>query len=337
MKLKIANRFIFTDKKTILSKIIIFAGILFSLNLYGETGESIYAPDISNPFHDIFNLYFNNEKKTAINLLKKQFKSRTNKNQAYINYGLIQELEKNYAEAEKYYRMALANNERISILFLFNLYSNYDKDKMLPLLNALHKHQESYWILYEKAVHYIGSNDSDRAIETLSEAIDNGFPSADLLSNDPAFNSIRNTFKFKWLVRRAEKNRSRSRSILQEIKLAEHRFKSNKPYGISRELEEASKYEKQGKDKKALNILKSSLKTNLSFRDKSITLFWLARINAKTGNDRASREYLREFSEHISGPSNDDTGYRDLISPLYKDIISNDRNLKNIYGGAGNE
>ena len=336
-KLKMGNRFNFNNKKPILAKLMIIAGILFSLNLYGETSESTYAPDISNPFYDIFNLYFNNEKKSAINLLKKQFKNKKYRNQAYINYGLIHEFEKNYAEAEKYYRLALAYNERISILFLFNLYNNYEKNKVLPLLSSVYKHEQSYWILYEKAVHYIENNDTDRAVEALSEAVDNGFPSTDLLNNDPAFSSIKNSFKFKWLVHRAEKNRSRSRSILKEMELAEHSYKSNKPYGMSRDLEEAANLEKSGKDKKALNILLSLLKTNLSFRDKSITLFWLARINAKLGKNKISKEYLHQFTEHISGQSNDNTGYKELIAPLHRDVILNDRSLRNISGDISNE
>jgi tetratricopeptide (TPR) repeat protein len=331
MNHKMANRFILINKKTICSKILLFAGILFSLNLYGDPGDSKYVPDITNPFHDIFNLYFSNNEKEAVKLLKKQFNNRKLKNQAYLNFGLIQEFEKNYSEAEKYYRMALANNEKISILYLNNLYRNYNKDKLLPLLDAVQNNEDSWWILYEKAAYYIETGDKDKAVACLSEAIDKGFSSVDLLNNDPAFDKIKNTFKFKWLIHRAKNNYLKSTSIIQKMEEAEYEYKKDKPFGIIRELDAASNYEKTGKDKKALNILESLLKSKLSFRDKSTTLFWLARINARIGEEKTAKKYLREFTDYISGQEKDNTGYKTLLAPVYKDIILNDEYLKKMY------
>jgi tetratricopeptide (TPR) repeat protein len=337
MKLKMANRFIFNNKKTILTRaVILFAGILIALNLHGDSsgdsGANNYAPDITNPFHDIFNLYFNNEKKEASNFLKKLFNNKKLKNQAYINYGLIQELEKNYPEAEKYYKMALANNEKISILYLNNLYKNYDKEKLLPLLSTVKNHEENYWTLYEQSIYYLEIDDGDKALGCLSEAIDKGFSSVDLLQNDPSFNNIKNTFKFKWLVHRAKNNIIKSKSIIQKLKETEYKFLSDKIYGVSRELDAATNYEKAGKDNKALNILESLLQSKLSFRDRSTTLFWLARINARIGNEKTAKQYLRDFTNYVSGQEKDDTGYKDLIFAVYKDIIANDESLKKISG-----
>jgi tetratricopeptide (TPR) repeat protein len=331
MNLKMANRIIVNNKKSIFARIIVFSWILFSLNLYGDTGDCKYIQDITNPFHDIFNLYFSNNEKEAVNLLKKQFNNKKIKNQAYINYGLIREYKTSYEEAEKYYRIALANNEKLSILYLYNLYKNYDKDKLLPLLSALQNHEDSLWMLYEKAAHYIEIDDKDKALDCLSQAIDKGFSSVDLLNNDPAFNKIKNTFKFKWLIHRIKNNYSKSNSIIQKMKETEYEFKKDKPYGLIRELEEASNYEKAGEDKKALNVLESLQQSKLTFRDKSTTLFWLARINARIGKEKASKQYLAEFTDFVSGHVKDETGYKALISPVYKDIIANDANLKKIY------
>ncbi|MBN2402419.1 MAG: tetratricopeptide repeat protein [Spirochaetes bacterium] len=332
MKFKIANRFSIIKKNNICSRIILFAGIFFVLNLHGHSGVNNYAPDITNPFHDVFNLYFNNLKKEAVNLLKKQFKNKRLKSQAYINYGLIQEFESNYAEAEKYYRMALSDNEKTAVLYLYNFYKNYDKEKIMPLLLAVQKNENNYWILYEQAVFYIENSEKDKAFDCLSEAVDKGFSSADLLFNDPAFNEIKNTIKFKWIVHKSKKNYSKSASITQKSKESDYEYKKDKPYDINADLITASELEKAGNEKQALNILTSLLKSKLSFRDRSIALFWSARLSARTGREKKAEQYLREFNNHISGQEKDETGYRDLITLVYKDIISNAESLKRIAG-----
>ncbi len=301
------------------------------MNLYGDPGDSKYIPDTSNPFHDVFYMYFSNNKKEAVNLLKKQFNKRKLKYHAYLNYGLVNEYERNYSEAEKYYRMALANNEKLSILYLSNLYNNYDKNKLLPLMTAFEFHKEGIWALYEKAAYYNLTGDKNKAVECLSQAVEKGFSSADLLNNDPAFNNIKNTFRFKWLVHGAKNNYSKKNSINQKMDEAEHEYKKDKPYGLIRELETASNFEKAGKEKAALNVLESLLQSKIPFRDRSTALFRLARINAKIGNEKAAKKYLTGFTEYVSGQKNDETGFKDLIAPVYKDIMANDIYLRKIY------
>lgn len=323
------NRII-NNKKIICSRIILFSGIFLSLNLYGDTANNKFIPDLTNPFHDIFNLYFSNNKKEAAALLKKQFNNKKLKDQAYINYGLLNEYDENYTEAEKYYRMALADNEKLSVIYLFNLYKNYDKDKLLPLLSAPQNREDSVWMLYEKAAHYSETDDKDKALASLTEAIDKGFSSADLLNNDPAFNNIKNSFKFKWLSHKAKNNYSKANSIIQKMNEIQFEYTKDKLYGLNRELETASNFEKSGRDKNALNVLELLLQSKLSFRDRSTALFWLARINARTGKEKAAKKYLTEFTDFISGQTKDETGYKELIAPVYKDIIANDPYLKKI-------
>jgi hypothetical protein len=96
------------------------------------------------------------------------------------------------------------------------------------------------------------------------------------------------------------------------------------------ELDIAAYYEKTGKEKKALNILNSLVNSKISFRDKSIALFWLARINAKNNEKKIAKQYLKDFTEHISGQEKDTTGYKNIIAQVYKDIIINDEHLKKI-------
>ncbi|MFH0975582.1 MAG: hypothetical protein V1874_07335 [Spirochaetota bacterium] len=323
-----------TNRKILYSKkikaVIFAASMFFALRLHGESASDNFAPDITNPFHDVFSLYFSNDKSAAVKLLKKEFSSKRLKNKAYINYGLIQEYENNFPEAEKYYRMALADNERLSILYLNNLYNNYNKDKVLPLLLAVQKNEENCWTLYEQAALHAKAADKDKAFDYLSAAIDMGFSSVDLLNNDPAFDAIKDTFKFSRLKYKAEKNYSRSKSITQIMKYAEYEYENDKPFGTAGELKAASNFEKAGKDKKALGILKSLINSNLSFRDKNIALFWSARLSAKTGEEKDAKKYLNDFIAHISGQEKDKTGYKEIINAVYKDLILNDEYLKKL-------
>ncbi|MBN2040000.1 MAG: hypothetical protein JW864_08170 [Spirochaetes bacterium] len=298
-------------------------------NFYGHTAGSNYFPDISNPFHDVFYSYNNYNKSEAKKLLNRQY-DKFFQNQIYINYGLILEYEENFSEAENYYRKALRNDKNLSITYLHNLYKKHNREKTLPLLFALKKNINSCWIDYEIAVHYAESNDEDKAIEYLSYAIDRGFSSADLLQKDNVFDSIRNRSGFKSLVRKAEKNYRKPDSIAEQMKAAEYEYEEDKPYGMINELRIAAYYENSGRDDKALNILSSLVRSKPAFRDKSIALFRLARINAGKGSRNDARLYLKSFVDHISGEEADDTGYKRLVKLIYKDLILNDRYLSNI-------
>ncbi len=316
-------------KKTIYIKLIFLFSLVFSsLYLHGDSNNN-FTPDTANPFHDVFYFYNYDNKKEAYKILKKQFNNKRLKNQAYINYGLIKEYEGNYSEAEKYYREALNNNEKIAIIYLYNLYNHHGKEKTMRLLAAVQGNTD-VWTLYERAVHFIEDGDSDNAMEYLSQAIENGFSSTDLLINDPAFNGIRNSIKFTQLVNTAKNNYSKSISVLENLKKAKSAYYAGKPYGLIDQLEIAAYYEKTGREKDALEILSSLINSKLTFRDRSITLFWLARISAKINQEKSAKKYLREFINHVSGQEKDKTRFKDIAVAFYKDIILNDVFLKKI-------
>lgn len=303
--------------------------ILLLFNLHGHSAGNDYFPDINNPFHDVFYAYSNYNKGEAKKLLKKQF-NRFFKNQAYINYGLIQEYEAHYPEAENYYRKALKNSEKISITYLYDLYRNHDREKSLPLLFALKNNINNCWIYYEIAVNYAENNDNLKALNYLSRAIDMGFSSTEMLLNDTAFDQMKVDYSFKKLIKKAGKKRDESGSIARRMKAAEYEFEKDKPYGMLNELQIAAYYENSGRYGKAMSILSSLIGSGLSFRDKSITLFWLARMNAKKGRQVAAKKYLNRFIGLIRGNETDSTGFKKLIAPIYTDVILNDRFLRNI-------
>ncbi|MCU0822989.1 MAG: hypothetical protein MUC95_11060 [Spirochaetes bacterium] len=119
-------------------------------------------------------------------------------------------------------------------------------------------------------------------------------------------------------------------SILKKLYLTEFLYAQDKPYGISKELRVASYLEKKGENQKAKEVLVSLLKSNIPFRDRSITLYWLARIEAKEGNNGAARGRLEKFTVHLLSQEHDTTGYKKLVGNIYKDLIKNDIYLQKL-------
>lgn len=332
--MKIANRFIKSLQKIpgrkIFIRTLMILPVLF-LMLINEGRTADYSPDIENPFLDVFYYYFNNDPGNAKKLLKKQFDNPARGTQAYINYGLIMEYEKNYKEAESFYRKALGLNDRTSIVYLYNLYKQYDKSKGMCLLDAVQKNVSGCWADYEKAVYYIEHDDRRMALEGLSAAVKNGFNSPSMLASDPAFADLRNDRQFLYLAHKAKMNYSEKDSLNHALKEAVFRYRLDKPYGMNMELDAAAYLEKTGKDNEAMNVLETMLEKQTGFRDRSIALFWMARIKGRLHEKSAAEKYLKEFINHIHGKEIDETGYKKLIAPIYKDIIMNDRYLKDIH------
>ena len=69
---------------------------------------------------------------------------------------------------------------------------------------------------------------------------------------------------------------------------------------------------------------------NSGNRDKSIALYWLARLEAKIGNPGVARDYLGKFTDHLLSKEPDKTGYKKLIGNIYKDLIKNDVYLQKL-------
>lgn len=332
MNTKIVNRFINIFKKIHKRKILsVFPVLSFLLLMQFHEGFTAdYAPDISNPFLDVFYCYFNNDPGRAKKILKKEFDSASRGTQAYINYGLIMQYEKKYEEAESYYRKALEMNDRSSIVYLYDLYNHYDRSKAACLLDAVGKNIDSCWTDYEKAVCHIEQGDRQQAVDCLMSAVKKGLPSPLLLSADPAFTGLKNDRKFIYILHKAKTNYSDSNSLRSILKDSVFRYRLDKPYGMNMELDAAAYFDKTGRYDKAVDILESMLNKQTGFRDRSIALFWMARIKSRLHENSAAVKYLKEFIAHMHGSEIDDTGYKKLVAPVYKDIIMNDRYLKDI-------
>ncbi len=305
-----------------------FAAALFSLCLYGDSYENA----ASNPIQEIFYNYFNTDKIKARNLIKKYFDNKKYKSQAFINYGYVLEKQGKYSEAEKYYKEAVKNNDDTGIVYLNNLYKS-NKEKKAAFLEELKNNTKSFWPDYEKAAYLIENDETEKSIACLAAAIENGFSSIDLLQNDPAFNKVRDTKAFKELCEKIKKNSAPAVTMSEKLKQAEYEYTIDKPYGKIKNIDIAGIYESTGNDKEALKLLLSIVKSNPGFRDTNIACFRIARIYAKTKQKGKARKFVKMFIDQITGASADTTGYKDLVLPVYKDIIVNDCYLKDIAWG----
>ena len=313
-------------------KIIIILLILFSF-VSLNSHHHIFSHnnfDNNNPFLDIFQLYFNYKPRKAKKLLKKQFNNPILRNRSYLNYGLIQEYEKRYRQAEIYYKKALLCGEDLAFTYLLNLYRKTNSSKYLKLLNTTKMSKMNYWIDYEKAVYFLKHRDMKNGEKHILRAINKGFCSTTLLKKDPVFNQLKDTVLFQRLIRKIKKNCHKKKSLLDELKADEYLYKKDKPYGITNKLRIAVYLEEKGRDKRAEAVLLSILKSRISFRDRSISLFKIARIKAKNSEFSSARSYLKKFADHIRSNEMDKTGYRELIAPIYMDIIKNDKFLKKL-------
>jgi hypothetical protein len=99
---------------------------------------------------------------------------------------------------------------------------------------------------------------------------------------------------------------------------------------MSKEHQVVSYLEKKGENQKAREALNAMIKSDISFRDKSIALYWLARLEAKTDNPGAARDYLNKFTGHLLSNRTDKTGYKKLVGNIYKDLIKNDIYLQKL-------
>ena len=324
-KKAISQRSINLDKRLTIILIIV-------LSLF-ESHHQIYSqirPDPQNPFFDVFYLYYDYQRERAKKILKEQFDNPELKYHAYINYGLINEYEKNYRQAEKYYKLALEEGEKSALMYLLNLYKKHNSVKYIRLLKSIKARESDYWIDYETAVYYLKKRDNKNALKYLRIAIDKDFNSTILLKRDPVFDILRESRAFKRLIRKTRKTSLKRKSLLEQLHNVEYTYRMNKPYGMNRELTIVAYLEKTGRDKEAEEILSSLLKSRIPFRERNMALFWMARIKAKNGKYGYAKKYLEQFIDHIKSGERDNMGYKSLITPIYRDIILNDRYLKSL-------
>jgi len=316
---------LFTNKK---KKVLLLIAFIFF-----ESYSLIHSQDnhiLMNPFHDVFYYYNNNDSRKAKDLLKQLINKNKYKNHALINYGFILQYENKFKKAEKLYLNAHYKNIEIAKIYLLNLYTNWDLSKYQQFLNKIKATESSYWVDYEMAVYYLKRSDQNNAIQYLIEATNKGFNSTLLLMNDPILSPLKDSNVFKKLILKTKKNASKKKSIFQQLKMDKQLFLCNKPYGIIKKLSTVKQLEKKGQDNIAKEILLKLLKSQISFRNRNIALFWMARINAKKGAQNEANWYIKQFEDQILNDCKEKTGYKSLISQVYKDIILNDEHLKKI-------
>ncbi len=303
---------------------------LFGPALFGQGNVHDYKNILDNPLYDASYFYSNYEREKALQLLNSLFDKPEYKTGAYINSGQIMENEKNFKLAEKYYASAFQAGDKISFIYLHNLYNYYNTGKFLKMLQSTGAPETNYWPDYETALYYFKNNDIKTAFKFLRNAVKKGFNSTALLQNEPLFDGIRESASFKQLAETAQYNSTKRTSILKKLLLTEYLSSQDRPYGTSKELQVASYLEKKGEIQKTKETLSALLKLDMTFRDRSIALYWLARLEAKTGNSGAAKESLEKFTAHLLSNEPDKTGYKKLIKKSYMDLIKNDIYLRKL-------
>jgi tetratricopeptide (TPR) repeat protein len=317
--------------RTIATIAVVISISIIVLLTQNMTFSRSYISDLENPFFDVFTLYFYDEKDEAKNRLRQLMGEDKYRTHAYINYGILNEREKNYTGAEAYYRKALKEGDHNSLLYLFSLIDSAFPSKMLSLLDSCSGMDSSrtYWIEYEKAAHYMKANNTEKAFGCLEKAVRSGFYSVQLLSSDPVFGAVRDHPRYAALLRETGNNRSNFRSIKQALEKAEEIFLEKQPYGIAKEL-------KQYLDLDIRRLpaveeqLASLLKTDIQFRDRCVLLYWLAGLRVKKGDISGAQRYLTQFTAMINSGSADKTGFKQVVQAYQKDILHNDPVMKKL-------
>jgi tetratricopeptide (TPR) repeat protein len=318
------------DKTHSNNLLILSLTLLFSLliNNHVTNGVLNFKDDLGNPFYDIFYLYYNDEADKAKKMLRNLFRNREYRHHASINYGLILQNEKKPTNAREYLEKTFTEGERLSIIYLFNLYMNHYDSSYLDLLNLIDTRESSLWLEYEKGIYFLKTNKIEDAKKHLMKAVTMGFSSTDLLKNEKAFDQIRNTKEYTDLLKKVKKNKIITlREKLQKEELIYYR---DKPSGVSKKLQIAFYFEKTKRYDMAEEILLSQISSKIPFRDKSIALYSISRIKAKRGDKRMAKRFINRFIDHLTSEEKDNTGYKKLMHYFHRDIIKNDRYLKNL-------
>ncbi len=318
------------NKKHSNNSLIFILILLFSLLFDNHVTNGVlnFKDDLGNPFYDIFYLYYNDDGDKAKKMLRNLFRNHEYRNQASINYGLIQQNEKKPNNAREYLEKTFTEGERLSIIYLFNLYINHYGSNYLDLLNLIDTRESSLWLEYEKGIYFLKMNKLADARKHLRRAVAMGFSSIDLLKNEKAFDKIRNTKEYTDLLKKVKNNKIVS--LREKLKQEELIYYRNKPSGVSKKVQIALYFEKTKRYDMAEGILLSQINSKIPFRDKSIALYSISRIKAKRGDKRMAKKFIKRFLNHLSSEEKDNTGYKKLMQYFHSDIIKNDRYLKKL-------
>lgn len=298
-----------------------------------ELDGADYSNDIDNPFHEAVVLYFHDRKDDAKRLLLRLARQDKYTAQAYINYGLFCERERDYSEAGNYYRKALARGENFALFYLINLHTRLGTELPGHAFTAagnLSTPETGCWVEYRKAEERLQKNDRDGALDHLKKSVDLGLPLVSLVYWDPLFKQLHEDRGFKELLARARGNNSRHRTMTQQMEIEEFNHFKNSPFGMAKELMKVVALETKD-EAKAEEMLLPLLTANLGVRDRAITLYWLARIRARKKDMTGAGRYLSQFKTLIRSGARDTTGFIGVVRKMEDDLYANDPLLKNIH------
>lgn len=291
-----------------------------------------YTHDLNNPFHEAVVLYFHDKKDDARRLLLRLARQDKYAAQAYINYGLFCERERDYSEAGDYYRKALARGENMALFYLINLHARLGTQLPSHAFTAagnLATPDTSCWVEYRRAEERLQQNDRAGALDHLKKSVELGLPLVSLVYWDPLFKQLHEDRAFKELLVKARGNNARHRTMTQQMEIDEFNHLKNRPFGMAKELMKVAALEPKD-EAKAEEMLLPLLAANLGARDHAIALYWLARIRAKKKDTAGAGRYLAQFKTHIRSGVRDATGFIAVARKIEDDLYANDPLLKNI-------
>lgn len=291
-----------------------------------------YTRDLENPFHEAVVLYYHDKKDDAKRLLLRLARQDKWAAQAYINYGLICERERDYSGAADYYRKALSRGENMALACLINLHARLGTPLPGHAFTAagnLATPDTGCWVEYRKAEERLQQNDRNGALEHLEKSVSLGLPLVSLVYWDPLWKQMHEDRGFKELMVKARGNNARHRTMIQQMELDEYNSLKNRPFGMAKELLKVFNLEPKDEGK-AEDMLVPLVTSNLGQRDKAIALYWLARIRAKKKDMAGAGRYLAQFRSALHSPGRDDTGFTALARKIETDLYENDPLLKNV-------
>lgn len=313
-----------------LEKLFVIIILLFCIPLKGNSqghGRGFIMQD--SPFYDIFYTYYGESPDKAKKMLLGLMSDSKQKNQARINYGVIQQIEKRFDQAEQYYNQSMQAGDTLAFSYLYALHANKKNTKAMSLLRQKDAKNSNPWINYETCLQYLQANNTESALNALEQAVKSGYNFALIMDKEPLFDPVRNSRKYNYLYAQTKKNISPS-SPAREIEELKFQEKKDRPYGLTKELQKISRIDRKEKHAEAAEALEGLLKTSMPIRDKSIALFWMARLKARQKDKTAAKKYLAEFAGQLVSQEEDATGFKKTAAALYKDIISNDSLLNKL-------
>jgi hypothetical protein len=243
---------------------------------------------------------------------------------ARVNLGYMEERESRHRSARKLYADGLSGGDHIAVSYLYPLLRQRDKPGAVKLLSSLDRGGGECWILYETALIHAEQNGFEKAMEYLVKAVERGFGSPELLDKEPLLAPMRELQRFRDIRLRAAANGKSRRLLREHLSRSERSMNAGMPYALGEPLRAAAELERKAEYTAAGARLASLIAEPLPFREKSIALYWAARVNARRGDMKAARAHLDRFLAHLLSAENDPTGYKKLISPIYRDVILND-------------